>query len=84
MKSIELSDEVQKKRLMDFYNNGVPGQDKINEIIKIYKSSGAINYAKKDIQNYTMEANSYLLNITNPEARNRLEKFSEMLLKRNY
>jgi len=84
LKSLELSDVSNRKRLKDFYSNGAPGQDKINEIIKIYKSSGAIDYAKKDIQNYTLEANSYLLNITNPEARNRLEKFSEMLLKRNY
>ncbi len=84
LKSLELSEENIKSTLKDIYKNGTAGQDKIDEIIKIYKSSGAIEFAKIDIQNYTLEANGYLSNILNPSARHRLEKFSEMLLKRNY
>lgn len=84
LKSLELSDNINRKKLKDIYSNGAAGQDKIDEIINIYKNSGAIEFAKKDIRNYTIEANGYLSNITNPGARKRLDKFSDMLLNRNY
>jgi geranylgeranyl diphosphate synthase type II len=84
LKSLELSDDIDRKKLKDIYSNGAAGQDKIDGIVNIYKNSGAIEFAKKDIRNYTLRANGYLSNISNTGARKRLEKFSEMLLKRNY
>jgi geranylgeranyl diphosphate synthase type II len=84
LKSLELSPESGKETLQNLYNNGAPGEGKIKEIIGIYKSCGAIESAKGEIKKYTDIANSYLSKINSSGAKYKLEKFSEMLLNRNY
>ena len=66
------------------YNDGTPGMNKIEEIIRVYKSCGVLDSAKNEIRKYTEEANTFLSKIKNSSAKYKLEKFSDMLLNRNY
>lgn len=84
LKSVELSAGKEREKLVHLYTNGAAGQEKIKEVIDIYEKTGAIEHAKKEIRDYTAHANEYLKKISSTEAKNNLEKFSEMLLKRNY
>jgi geranylgeranyl diphosphate synthase, type II len=84
LRSIDLFDVPERERLKLLYSNGQPGQEKINEIIGMYKSSGVIESAKKEIRKFTDIANTYLSKIADGGAKGKLEKFSDMLLKRNY
>jgi len=84
LKSLELITDKDRKALQLAYNNGVPGMNKIEEIIGIYKSSGVLDSAKREIRKYTEKANTFLSKIKNSSAQYKLEKFSDMLLNRNY
>ncbi len=84
LKSLDLSVSPQKEKLRTIYNNGAPGTEKINDVIRIYQESGAIEFARKEILDYTNTANAHLSKLNNPAAREKLEKFSDMLLNRSY
>lgn len=84
LKSLELSHKTGREKLQNIYKNGLPGENKIKEIIGIYKSCGVLESAKAEIKKYTDIANSYLSRIKSSGAKFKLEKFSEMLLNRNY
>jgi geranylgeranyl diphosphate synthase type II len=84
LKSIELSGPKDADYLKNLYNNGAPGREKIKEVIKIYKDSGAVDTARKEILQYTNKANTYLSKLGSRNAKEKLEKFSDMLLNRSY
>lgn len=84
LKSLELTSDKDRKALLLTYNDGTPGMNKIEEIIRVYKSCGVLDSAKNEIRKYTEEANTFLSKIKNSSAKYKLEKFSDMLLNRNY
>ncbi len=84
LKALELTDDNVNRRLKEIYYDGFSDNGRIEEIIEIYNNSGAIDFARREIAGYIERANGFLQKIANAGARQRLENFSDMLLKRNY
>lgn len=86
LRALEILKEKEKDDFMYLYNtNGdVDNEDKIKKIIQTYGDICVIESAKSEIKRYTDLANKSLSLITDSGARDNFEKFSDMLLTRNY
>lgn len=84
LKTLELKDSSGGKKFAELYNSDNSVKDKINPVIEIYRSVGAIEAAKNEIKMYTEKANENLNCISSEESKKTLSLFSEMLLNRNY
>jgi geranylgeranyl diphosphate synthase type II len=80
--ALEIVKDENDKRKLDsvIIKNGVETEDEIREIKKIYENYGVIDYAQKEVENYTRKANKYLKKIDDSNAKNMLVWFSKMLL----
>jgi geranylgeranyl diphosphate synthase, type II len=86
LRALEILKGQEKDDFMFLYNsnsNQDPGQ-KINNVIKIYRDICVIESARESIKKYTEIANSSLSCINDKNSRGNFEKFSDMLLNRNY
>jgi geranylgeranyl diphosphate synthase type II len=84
--ALEIVKDENDKRKLDsvIIKNGVETEDEIREIKKIYENYGVIDYAQKEVENYTRKANKYLKKIDDSNAKNMLVWFSKMLLDRSF
>ena len=77
----------EKKMISEVINNE-PGRDvsinAIREIKKIYEDNKIIESATKEIEDYTIKADSFLDKLENSDAKDMLKWFSRMLLSRNF
>jgi geranylgeranyl diphosphate synthase type II len=84
LKALEILQGKAKDDFMYLYNSDSDNGDKIRKVISVYNDVCVIESARNEIKKYTQIANSLLECISMPEARRKLERFSDMLLKRNY
>lgn len=84
LKSRELLQEEKKAQMLTLFNSEIDKVEKIKKIISIYFEGGAVDSAKEEIKSYTAEANRYLSRLENSAAKQKLQRFSEMLLNRNF
>ncbi len=84
LKSLELLSGSERDDFMYLYNSEVYDLKKINDVISVYSSICVIDSARKEIERYTEIANSSLNCLKTTNAKMKLEKFSAMLLNRNY
>ena len=86
LKALEVMKGKEKDDFMFLYNSN-SNQDtekKINAVIKIYRDICVIESARESIKKYTEIANSSLSCINDKNSRSNFEKFSDMLINRNY
>lgn len=87
LKALELVNDKNDLKLIEdiINNNGLENNDeKIGKIKNIYQKYGVIDFAKKEIEKYTNEADKYLNTIPDGERKERLKWFSNMLMSRSF
>lgn len=87
LKALELVNEKNDLRLIEdiIINNGLENNEvKITEIKNIYQKYGIFDFAKKEIEKYTNEADKYLNTFPDGERKERLKWFSNMLMSRSF
>jgi len=85
LKGLETVKDKKDKTLLEsvITKKGLKKESDILAVKNIYEKYGIIESAKKEIENYTNKANSYLEKIKNRKSKLMLSWFSYMLLKRN-
>jgi len=83
LKSQELLRVDEKAKMLTLFSSEIDKVEKIKKIISIYFESGAVDSAKEEVKRFTSEANRYLSRLENSAAKQKLQRFSEMLLNRN-
>jgi geranylgeranyl diphosphate synthase type II len=87
LKALELVNEKNDLRLIEdiIGNNGLENNEvKIAEIKNIYRKYGIFDFAKKEIEKYTNEADKYLNTFPDGDRKERLKWFSNMLMSRSF
>lgn len=86
LKALEILEGKQRDEFMYLYNTNteLTPDEKINKVVNTYGNICVIESAKKAIIKYTNLANESLSLITDINAKENFERFSDMLLNRNY
>jgi geranylgeranyl diphosphate synthase type II len=84
IKSLELSDDLLKLKLLKLYNNKYENEQKISQVKEIFQDSGAATATLQVIEHYTNLALLSLEALTiNESKKELLKEFAYYLLKRN-
>ena len=84
VKSLQLSNTDQRKRVFDILHSAEISQEMLYEIRQIFKDTNILTQAERDIKVSFEKANRVLDSFPHPERARALHDFSEMLLKRKY
>lgn len=85
IKTLEKANDEVKKRLLKVLGNNKAGNDEVNEIIRIIKESGSMEYAEEYARNNIKEAKKYLQKVKlNKNSFEFFNKFADYVVEREF